>query len=181
MKKNRIQSFIFSFIAVGLVLYNASGTFFGSYPFENKNGKVYVETIDDSRSLIHSKDSTDVLFEKRQNGGSYCYSLTDCGTGKCLGSFDSVQNIIMDNSLVQKPKLCAAAGSIVWAAMTGGNVLAALGALLTSVGGAASNGTIVAAVTLAIEEGGWAAVPAVIGILSGVEALVIAVGFGAIA
>lgn len=104
--------------------------------------------------------------------------MTNYETGEIVGKFNSKQNISIDQNVVQNPKLCAAARAIVHAVMTGGNVAAALAA---ASGAVATEGTLIAAISLAIESGGWAAVGAVIGILSASEAVVCLCGIGGIA
>ena len=118
------------------------------------------------------------MFEKHNNGDEYSYSMTNYETGEIVGKFNSKQNISIDQNVVQNPKLCAAARAIVHAVMTGGNVAAALAA---ASGAVATEGTLIAAISLAIESGGWAAVGAVIGILSASEAVVCLCGIGGIA
>lgn len=178
-KKRKIYSYILSSLATGLLFYNASVSISGGNISKNQ---MFVESLDDSRSLIHSNSGTsDILFEKQFNGDMYHYSLTNCDTGESMGKFTSPQNISMDSSVVQNPKLCAAAWAIVHAVMTGGNVAAALAAAFGVASGIAQEGTLIAAISLAIESGGWAAVGAVIGILSASEAVICLCGIGGVA
>ena len=181
MKKTKVYSFVLSSLAVSLVSYNAFNSMIGNLGFSNCQNNVCIEAVDDSHSVIHNSGSADILFEKQNNGDSYCYSMTNYETGEDIGRFNSKQDIVMDSNFVQNPKLCALAYSIVWAAMTGGNIAAAVGSALIAAGAWANNGTVIAAITLAVEAGGWAAVPAVIGILSAGEALLILGGAAGVA
>lgn len=181
MKKNKVYGFVLSSLAVGMVGYNAFSSVASNTYLDNRKNNSYIEVIDDSRSLIHSNNSSDILFEKQHNGNDYCYSMVNYETGEVVGKFNSEQNISMDQNVVQNPKLCAAAWAIVHAVMTGGNVAAALASVFGVASGIAAEGTLVAAITLAIESGGWAAIGAVIGILSAAEAVICICGIGGIA
>lgn len=180
MKKRKIYSFILSSLAIGLLSYNAS-IIAVNPTVNNSQSQISVESIDDSHSLIHNNDSSDILFEKQKDGDMYHYSMINCETGENMGEFTSAENINMDSNVVQNPKLCAAAWAVVHAVMTGGSVGAALASVFGVVGGIAADGTLIAAISLAIESGGWAAVGAVIGLLSASEAVICACGIGGIA
>lgn len=181
MKKNRVYGFILFSLAIGMVGYNAFISVTGGTYFNSCQNNSYIEVIDDSRSLIRNSGSYDVLFEKQHNGDNYCYSMTNYETGEIVGKFNSEQNIGMDQNVVKTPQLCAAAWAVVHAVMTGGNVAAALVSVFGVASGIAADGTLIAAISLAIESGGWAAVGAVIGILSASEVAVCILGVGGIA
>jgi hypothetical protein len=152
MRKMKFQNVTLVSLAVGLLGFNTISSLITTPGIHDFVSDVTVKSIDESSSEIHYSNglAEDILFTKNCDSNSnFTYSMVNSKTGEMLGQFNSMENITFDERFVQNPRLCAAAGSIVWAAMTGGNIATAVATTLGAAEAAASNGTIVAAITLA--------------------------------
>lgn len=176
--KNRITAFIL----FSVMLLTISIQTFEFISSDNSNIKMStsIEKIDDKNAIIHYKNigssNKDILVKKNILSDKYYYAFYDLNTNKELYSFNSAQDVKLDNNIiVNNGKLCAAVAVAVKAIISGEDVWTSLAAAL---GGAMAyiGSDLVATIGALIAESGIAAIPEIIGLLSIPEILTVVGG-----
>lgn len=174
--KNRITAFIlFSVMLLTVFIQTFE---FVSLDKSNIKMSTSIEKIDDKNAIIHYKNigssSEDILVKKNMLSDKYYYVFYDLNTNKKLCSFNSEQDIKLDDNIILNDgKLCAAVA--VKAVISGDDVWTALAAAL---GGAMAyiGSDLVATIGALIAESGIAVIPEIIGLLSIPEILAVVGG-----
>ncbi len=177
----RIYSFFLIFISLLLVVANI---FISSK--SNISG-FNIEKLSEDSAIIHYDNclnpTPDLLFVKEKMENEFNYKILDNKTKKEHFNFKTNQNISFENTHSFNNincNNCALAWAIFHAIKHHRNPAAEIGNLFGAGIAVAVEGTLPAIISLIASEG-ILSIPAVIGLLSGLEAVIVALGVGGIA
>ena len=152
----KMVSSILVMSVIGITTFSTIGLFNGLKPNCQPNN-VVVQKLDDNHAKLKCKSiqmpEKEVLFSKSEISDGYRYNISDLNSNKEYYSFQSRDNIVINDGISSSSQLCAGA----WALAGGATGASALGAVGGIVSGIAKAGTIGAAATGAVATAGAAA------------------------
>lgn len=181
----KIAESVFLLVLFSVCMIQAMFSFKNPASFFSKGNDVSVEASQDGTTMKLGFNNlcaptSKVLLSKNFCDGKFHYSVSSLESGDEILNFESTSDIVTNGFSVRNNNLCAAVASFVHAIVHHQNPWGAVGAAFGSAAGLISEGTLGAMVAL-VGEAGLASIPAVIGLLSASEGIIVALGVGGLA